>query len=438
MHIPIITRAIQALGYGIRVSWLFCFSFLSRTTLVEQANIPTTTDLSTQLRLLTSHDLTSQQSPCSPLLLGHPGLNALLTLKLVSMCMMGQTKDVDTLIRNHGRKVDINLFLDTIAECSDTTALGFWSSQSKSIRAVLEGFSIWSETINKAFVRACEYRSPLTVGIAVRYRGSLTPEAVEAGLTMCHTSSPEICLRIFRHVGDDATRFHAGDKRLIFTPTSLAIGWSVSQRRVTAHESIHALTERYVGPILTETESYMHTVLDHHYRLLPGVPRSGEGRRSSCMMNTGRHGCIDMIRALIQVEPKLAGMFLKQASTHSQFEALTMIVREYRHALDHQGIEDALQTAVWSAMYESVDLLVELLGNDVSQDMYVSLFNTMCNFRIPKGLELLLNRFKQKIEIDNGFTFDPYYAKKNKEIVSLLNKAYGSKLVDQFPDWETE
>lgn len=254
----------------------------------------------------------------------------------------------------------------------------------------------------------------------------------EAALIECHTASPGTCVHLLKTYARPYSVHSNND--LILSPTSLAIGWSVSQREVRLPEYLHTLNTHYVGPPISDEAATLHYTLDYHYKKLLSTPKISYPD-SGCMMRCGVHGNALMVRALLQVEPTLASQFLEQGAAAEARDVITLIAEEYRGSLQSKDIQDALKEAVWSALYPSVDLLVEVFGPDITQAMYENIFNDMCEYDVPEGLELMLDRFRDRLQFEDGFTFIPRFVKKRKGIVSLLYATYGSKLVEQFPDW---
>lgn len=258
-----------------------------------------------------------------------------------------------------------------------------------------------------------------------------TAEDFEAALVQCHTSAPGTCMHLLKIHAHPNTCFRTKNDGLILTPTSLAIGWSVSQRDV-RFEYLHNLNTHYVGPFISNHDMTLHQILDHHYNKLPSTPKLPH-YCSDCMMCCGTHGNVPMIRALLEVEPALAGLFLNQGVDANKPEVMTVIAGEYRSAIEPRDVAHALNTGIRSAIYPSVDLLVELFGTDINQEMYVQNFNEVCECSVPEGLKLMLDRFRDRLAFEDGFTFDLEYVKRKQRIVDILSEAYGPKFTKLLP-----
>ena len=264
-----------------------------------------------------------------------------------------------------------------------------------------------------------------------------TAEAIEQALAQCHTTSPQTCLYIFKRYAERFHCYRKPDRGIVLTPTSLAIGWSVSQRGVRVHSALHSLRRYHSGlPISKETVT-MHELLDYHYTKLPSTPKIPYDQ-SDCMMQCGAHGNMPMTRALLQIESTLADLFLEQGIEAGKLDVVRIIAEGYSNYLQPKALTAALRAAVWVASYPVLDLFIELFGADITQAMYVEVFNDMCELGVPAGLEVMLDRFNDRLIFKEGLTFNPRFVKKRERIVSLLHAAYGSKLIEQFPDWKIE
>ena len=360
--------------------------------------------------------------------------NAQVHLLLELACDSGDKRQVSTIIRDHKSKVDVDSVLGMICMNIIVKDPGVMGPKARAIQLVLEAYRdcIRPETINRFFVLACKSRSPLAAAILESFGPKLTAESIEAALIECHVHSPETCLSIYLNCADSKT--YRRDTELVLSPISLAIGWSISQRGVTMPWCLHSSTVHHPEPI-SRTASCMHSLLDHYYRKLSMT----EIKDTACMMDCGLHCNTLMVSALIQIEPNLASKFLMQGVYADRPEVLKVIADVFSDSiLEPDHIQTAIESAIWAASYTTFDTLTSFFGADVTQEMCIEIFNEVCNYGRHESLELVLSRFRHKLGFDNGFTFDPSLVKEREEIISILFKAYGSKLTDQFPDWKIE
>lgn len=181
-------------------------------------------------------------------------------------------------------------------------------------------------------VTSCFENKDTDQDIILKLGNRPTAGEIEAALVQHHALSPELCVSIIKRYADRCSNYYSRGQEPILTPISLAIGWSISQRNVLVPEALHPYTYYNPRPYVSLEASHMHRILDEQYIKLPGVPNRTR-LCSACMMKCVSHDNIPVIRALLEIEPRLAGMFIEQGVTARRPDTIAMISEEYPQAL---------------------------------------------------------------------------------------------------------
>lgn len=342
------------------------------------------------------------------------------TLHLADLCLAGRCKLVTEIMRNPSNSIDMHAFMDIISRCRDTYRHGV---RNEAISTVLKGRKTGvSETANRTFIQACEFRSIAIIPIFEEFMRILTSETIEAALIHCQDTFPNLCLDIINRW---ASGFHWLDKKIRLSPRSLAIGFKICERR--EHKSI----------------ARVYDILNNHYSKLPGV-MCGKGygcpcgQRRQLLIDCAEHGVMDMIRAMLIEEPSRAGRFLRDGASGNNPEVVMFLFEHYRELIVSEHVEKALDTALYLGNSFMVDMLADLFPNELTPAVYVKIFNENCKYNMHRSVELMLAKCKHVLLFENGFTFNPTKVQANRKIVRLLDATYGDQLRKQFPDWDYE
>lgn len=340
------------------------------------------------------------------------------TLRLIDVCLAADLPQATVIIQKYRASIDVDTFLSAVSRCANTAKS---SARNMAIETVLEEFksSISTSTINRAFVRACKFRSILIMPILMVFSTDLTPQTIETALILCKELSIEICTSIIKIWAKLRSPLRSW---IQLTPTSIAIGHGISLR---------PKSDRYA----------LRSILDDHYSSLPGILCEKYG--CSCknwaypLEKCGVFGDIDMVKMLLKDNPKQAGLYLDQGVQGNNPGVVMLVIDEYGAFINHMHIEGALRTAIEYKFPFMVDILMNLFPSVLTEDL-IMIFNLNCARGVYDIVELILVKCNQPSLFKDGFTFNPVRVRNHERIVGLLYAVYGSKLREQFPDWELE